>query len=90
MSPVQSSETIRKMMKDLTQYIIMPKIRHAPDIGTYASYDIAAIDLLAGGIAAIVWDVTPDRDLALRMVGQFNQCQLDPWLLEDAVRDMLK
>lgn len=90
MSSVQSPETIRKMMKDLIQYIIMPKVRHAPDIGTYASYDIAAIDILKGGIAAIVWDVTPDRDLALRMVGQFNQIQLDPKLLEEAVLNMLQ
>ena len=90
MNPVQGPETIRKIMKDLTQYILMPKVRHAPDIGTYASYDIAAIDLLAGGIVTIVWDVTPDRDLALRMVEQFNQCQLDPRLLEEAIRNMLR
>ena len=31
-------------MCDLIQYIVMPKIRYAPDIGTYTSYDIAAYD----------------------------------------------
>ena len=30
-------------MCDLIQYIVMPKIRYAPDIGTYTSYDIAAM-----------------------------------------------
>lgn len=78
------------MMKDLTQYIMMPKIRYAPGIGTYVSYDIAAYNCLQRDTIAIAWDVTSDRNLALRMVGKFNRYQLDPCHLEEAIFDMLK
>ena len=54
------------MMKDQTQYIMMPKIRYAQDIGTYVSYDIAAYDCFARDIVALVPDVTADRETALR------------------------
>lgn len=78
------------MMRDLVQYIMLPRIRYAPDVGTYVSYDIAAYDSFAGDIVQIVWDVTPDRNLALRMVGKFNRYQLSPIHLEDVIRDILQ
>jgi len=68
---------------------MMPKIRSAPEIGAYVSYDIAAYDCMRHDIEAIVWDATSDRSLALRMVERFNRYQLSPLHLEDAVRDML-
>ena len=86
---MQHPATMGNMMKDLTQYIMMPKIRYAPGIGTYASYDIAAYDCFEHDIVSIVWDATSDRDLALRMVGQFNRYQLSPIHLKDAIADML-
>lgn len=86
---MQDSETMANMMKDLTQYIMMPKFRYARGIGTYVAYDIAAYDCFVRDIVAIVPDVTPDRDLALRMVEKFNRYQLEPCHLEDAVHDML-
>ena len=76
-------------MCDLIQYIVMPKIRYAPDIGTYTSYDIAAYDCFSLDIVEIVWDVTPDRNLALRIVERFNRFQLSPIHLKDAILDML-
>ena len=76
-------------MNDLTQYIMMPKIRYAPGIGTYASFDIAAYDCFNRDIVSIVWDVTSDRDLALRMCERFNRYQLSPIQLEEAIIDML-
>lgn len=86
---MQKKETIALMMADLTQYIMMPKIRYAPGIGTYISYDIAAYDCFERNIVAIAWDVTSDRNLALRMVGRFNRYQLAPCHLKEAVLDML-
>ena len=86
---MQDSKAMAVMMKDITQYIMMPKIRYAPETGTYVSYDIAAYDCFQRDIAAIIWDVTSDRSLALRMVGKFNRYQLAPCHLKDAVLDML-
>ena len=82
---MQHPAAMGNMMKDLTQYIMMPKIRYAPGIGTYVSYDIAAYDGLKRDFVTIVWDATSDRDLALRMVGQFNRYQLSPIHLKDAI-----
>ena len=86
---MQNSKVMARIMKDQIQYMILPKIRYAPGIGTYASYDIAAYDCFVHDIVEIAWDVTPDRNLALRMVEQFNRYQLAPIHLEDAVLDML-
>ena len=87
---MQTAERMACMMRDLVQYIMLPRIRYAPDAGTYVSYDIAAYDSFAGDIVQIVWDVTPDRNLALRMVGRFNRYQLSPIHLEDVIRDILQ
>jgi len=86
---MQDSKTMALMMRDLTQYIIQPKIRYARGIGTYVSYDIAAYDSFERDIVQTVPDVTPDRDLALRMCEQFNRYQLEPCHLLDAIHDML-
>lgn len=86
---MQGSERMAFMMKDLTQFIMMPKIRYAQDIGTYVSYDIAAYDCFKRDIITIVWDVTSDRDFALRMCEMFNRYQLSPIHLEEAIIDML-
>lgn len=74
---------------DFTQYIMLPKIRYAPEIGTYVSYDIAAFNCLDRAITEISEDVTSDRNLALRMVGMFNRHQLSPIHLDEAIHDML-
>ena len=87
---MQNSETMSYMMNDLTQYIMMPKIRYTPGIGTYVSYDIAEYDCFKRDIITIVWDVTSDRDLALRMCEMFNRYQLSPIQLEDAILDMIE
>ena len=87
---MQTAETMAKMMRDMVQYIMMPKIRYSRETGTYVSYDIAAYDCFQRDIVAIVPDVTPDRNLALRMVGKFNRYQLEPCHLYDAILDMLK
>lgn len=87
---MQDSETMANMMKDMTQYIMMPKIRYAQGVGTYVSYDIAAYDCFARDIVALVPDVTADRDTTLHIVGQLNKHQLSPIHLNDAILDMLK
>lgn len=86
---MQNPETMSYMMNDLTQYIMMPKIRYATGIGTYVSYDIAEYDCFKRYIVSIVWDVTSDCDLALRMCEEFNRHQLSPIHLEEAIIDML-
>ncbi len=85
----QDGKTMAFMMKDLTQYIMMPKIRYAPGIGTYVSYDIAAYDCFERDIVEIVWDVTPDRNTALHIVEMLNRHQLSPIHMEDVIHDML-
>ena len=87
---MQNPETMSHIMNDITQYIMMPKIRYATGIGTYVSYDIAEYDCFKRDIMTIVWDVTPDRDLALRMCEKFNRFQLSPIQLEDAILDMIE
>ena len=86
---MQDHQRMSDMMRDLIQYIMIPRIRYDAGIGTYASYDIAAYDCLTATLAEIVWDVTPDRELALRMVERFNRYRLEPCHLLDAVCDML-
>lgn len=86
---MQDSETMAYMMNDLTQYIMMPKLRYARAVGTYVGYDIAAFDCYARDFVEIVPDVTSDRDLALRMCERFNRYQLSPCHLLDAIHDML-
>jgi len=87
---MQDSKVMANMLKDLTQYILVPNIRYARGIGTYVSYDIAAYDSFYRDIVAIVPDATSDRNLALRMTSKFNRYQLSPCHLYDAVLDMLK
>jgi hypothetical protein len=86
---IQDGKTMAYMMQDLVQYIMMPKIRYAPDIGNYVSYDIAAYDCFERDIVSIVQDVTSDRDLALGIVERFNRIQLSPCNLGEEIRAML-
>lgn len=86
---MQDSETMAHMMKDMVQYIMMPKIRHSQELQTHVSYDIAAYDCFTRDIIAISWDVTADRETALHIVETFNRLQLSPIHLEDAIHDML-
>ena len=87
---MQNPEAMSHMMNDLIQYIMVPKIRYAPGIGTYVSYDIAEYDCFKRDIMTIVWDVTSDRDLALRMCERFNRYQLSPIHLKEAILDMIE
>ena len=86
---MKNPETMSHMMNDLIQYIMMPKIRYATGIGTYVSYDIAEYDCFKRDIMTIVWDVTSDRDLALRMCERFNRYKISPIHLKEAIIDML-
>jgi hypothetical protein len=86
---MQTSEKMSYMLKDIIQYIMQPKIRYAPEIGTYVSYDIAAYDCFERDIVSVIWDVTSDRNLAIRMCERFNRYQLSLCHLEDAILDML-
>ena len=87
--PRQDPETLRRISEDYVQYIMHPTIKYAEGIGTYASYDIEAYDCFKRDIVTVVFDVTSDRNLALRMVGKFNRYQLSPIHLYDAILDML-
>ena len=83
-------ETIKSIMGNSYQYIMISSLKYAPGIGTYASFDIAAYDCFKRDIVSIVWDVTSDRDLALCMCERFNRYQLSPIQLEDAILDMIE
>lgn len=62
----------------------------APEIGAYRSYDIVAYERFIDTPAAIIRDVTPDGDLAYRMVEAFTRLDLSTVHLKDAVLDMLE
>ena len=83
-------ETIKSIMNNPYQYIMMSSLKYATGIGTYASFDIAAFDTFNRCIDNIVFDVTSDRDLALRMCERFNRYRLSPIHLEDAILDMIE
>lgn len=87
---MQNSAEISCIMNDSTQYIMIPSLKFSLEMGTYASYDIAAYDCFDRDIVAIVPDVTADRNLALYICDQFNRYQLSPIHLDDAVCDMVK
>lgn len=86
---MQTSEKMSYMLKDMIQYIMQPKIRYAPEIGTYVSYDIAAYDCFERDIVSVIWDVTADRKTALHIVEKLNRYQLSPIHLIDVIQDML-
>ncbi len=86
---MQDSSAMAFMMRDMIQYIMLPKIRYAREAGNYVSYDIAVYDGFQRDIVQTVPDVTPDRDLAIRMCERFNRYQLAPEHLLDAIHDML-
>ena len=71
-------------------YFMFRRKQNAPEIGTYLSYDIVAYDHLIDRPAAVIRDVTPDGDLAYRMVERFNRLDLPLIHLKDAVLDMLE
>ena len=71
-------------------YFMFRRKQNAPDIGPYLSYDIVAYDHFIDGPVAIIRDVTPDGDLAFRMVELFNRLDLSLIHLKDVVLDMLE
>ena len=71
-------------------YFMFLRKRTAPEIGSYHSYDIVAYDRIIDGPVAIIRDVTPDGDLAFRMVELFNRLDLSLIHLKDVVLDMLE
>ena len=83
-------ETIKSIMDNSYQYIMISSLKYASGIGTYASFDIAAYDCFKRDLVSIVWGVTSDRELALRMCERFNRYQLSPIQLEDAILDMIE
>ena len=87
--PRQDPETLHRISEDYIQYIMHPTIKYAEGIGTYASYDIEAYDCFKRDIVTVVFDVTSDRSLALRMVGKLNRYQIAPRHLYDTILDML-
>nr|WP_325196355.1 DUF6514 family protein [uncultured Oscillibacter sp.] len=76
-------------MDNYYQYIMISSLKYATGIGTYASYDIAAFDIFHRRIDDIVFDVTADRNKALRIIEKFNRYQLSPIHLEEAILDAI-
>lgn len=83
------AKTIKSIMDNSYQYILISSVKYATGIGTYASYDIAAFDIFHRYVDDIVFDVTSDRNTALRIIEKFNRYQLSPIHLEEAIMDML-
>ena len=83
-------ETFRRIMDDSYQYIMIPSVKYERGIGTYASYDIAVFDILHRCVDDIVFDVTSDRELALKIIERFNRHQLSPINIKEVIIDMLE
>ena len=86
---MQTGKSMARILEDNVQYIMSPKIRYAPEIGTYVSYDLAAYDCFKHDMVSIIRDVTSDRKTALHIVEKFNRYQLSPIHLIDIIQDML-
>lgn len=72
-------------------YIPVEESLHNSEIGAYTTYGIRALELVANEQLqrAFVSDVTPDFNLAHKLCAKFNQYQLDPSQLPEAVEDFL-
>ena len=65
--------------------------KYAPELGVYHSSDIAVYEApFFRGPTLVLRDVTPEWDLAFRMIETFNRLNLSPIHLKDAVLDMLE
>lgn len=82
----------RKRKDDEHGYLLYVLDRkYAPELGVYHSYDIAVYEApFFRGPTLVLRDVTPEWDLAFRMIETFNRLNLSPIHLKDAVLDMLE
>ena len=72
-------------------YIPTEESLYNPEIGVYTTYGIRALEFVANEQSqrSYVSDVTPDLSVAQSLCARFNQYQLDPAQLSDAVDDFL-
>lgn len=71
-------------------YFMFRRKKYTPEIGAYYSYDIAVYGPLYREPAQIIRDVSTNAELVFRMVWAFNQYNLSPLHLKDAILDMLE
>lgn len=76
-------------MKQNIRYIMVSKRRRSPDLGTYRSYDIVAVDLSSHAIVTGVRDVTSNKEFALHTTDTLNRCQVSPSHMADVIKDLL-
>ena len=78
-------------MMSMALYYMFWTEKYAPELGVYHSYDIAVYEApFFRGPTLVLRDVTPEWDLAFRMIETFNRLNLSPIHLKDAVLDMLE
>ena len=77
------------MANEFIIYMLITHEKYAPDLGTYCSFDIAALNCIEHRIVEIVRDVTADRETAEHIVGLLNQHLLSPIHLSEVIHDML-
>ena len=74
----------------LITYFMFRRKANAPELGEYHTFDIAVYGDLWREPLAVIRDVALDGDIAFRMIQTFNECNLSPIHLKDAILDMLE
>ena len=77
------------MRRKRIRYFAVSKPYCQLGIGSYISYDIVSCDMYNASVVAEVRDVTTDRELAMRIVENFNRYQLSPDRMENVIDDIL-
>ena len=71
----------------MAEYRIYIQSMYDRACGFYETYGISVFD--GGVLTRIVKDVTPDREKAERLIAAFNEGDLDPTHLSQAIEDFL-
>ncbi len=87
---MQTQEEIDAILNDTIWYVASSSIKHAPEIGAYVSYDVAAFSCSKHDIVTVVWDVTTDRKAVVRIIDKLNKHRVPPEHLYKAIRDMIR
>ena len=71
----------------MTVYRVFSERRHDSECGEYTAYGVAAVE--SGEVVFSVGEISDDRDLVCALADLFNEEQLSPLHLENAVEDFL-
>lgn len=71
----------------MTEYRVFSERRHDRENGEYEAFGVAAVE--SGEVVFSVGDITDDREKINALVTLFNEEELSPLHLENAIEDFL-